>query len=72
MFNFTFPTFNKEHVAWLREGLVSWNKRREEQDFIPYFDGADLKKELQGAPYPPQEETLDSGLGYGQIDMSGP
>ena len=63
MFDFMFPTFDREHMDWLREGLVSWNKRREEQDFHPYFSGADLKKELQEAPYPPQEETLDSGLG---------
>lgn len=47
-------------MDWLSEGLDSWNRRREEQGFVPYFDGADLKKELQGAPYPPQEETLDS------------
>lgn len=51
MFNFMLPTFNKEHVAWLREGLVSWNKRREEQDFIPYFDGVNLEKELLGEQY---------------------
>ena len=58
MFNFMFPTFNREHMDWLREGLVSWNKRREEQDFIPYFDGADLKKELLGAQYPLRKGPL--------------
>ena len=48
-------------MDWLREGLDSWNRRREEQDFLPYFNGADFKKELQGAEkYPPREETLDS------------
>ena len=45
-------------MDWLREGPDSWNRRREKEDFFPYFNGADLKKELQGAPYPPQEETL--------------
>lgn len=59
MFNFTFPTFNKEHVAWLREGTASWNERRKEQNFfIPCFDGADLKKELLGAQHPPQKGLL--------------
>ena len=56
-----FPTFNIEHMNWLLEGLDSWNRRREEQDFVPYFDGADLKEELlKGTQYPPQKETLDS------------
>ena len=67
MFNFRLPTLTEKHVAWLREGLVSWNRRRKdkERDFIPCFDGADLKKELQEAPeapYPPQEEILGSSL----------
>ena len=57
-----FPIFDRKHMNWLREGLASWNKRREEQDFYPHFDGADLKKELLGAPYPPQEEIPGSGL----------
>ena len=49
-------------MDWLREGLDSWNRRRKEQDFFPRFDGADLIKELQGAPYPPQEKIPGSGL----------
>ena len=49
-------------MDWLCEGPDSWNRRREKEDFFPYFNGADLKKELQGAPYPPQEETLDSDI----------
>ena len=49
-------------MNWLREGLDFWNRRREEQDFLPHFDGADLKKELKGTQYPPQEETLDSDV----------
>ena len=58
------PTFNRKHMDWLREGLDSWNRRREEQDFFPYFNGADLKKKLQGTPYPPQKghpDWLDRG-----------
>lgn len=48
-------------MDWLREGLVPWNRRREDQNFVPHFDGADFKKELQGArQYLPQEKTLDS------------
>ena len=65
-----FPTFNREHMDWLREGLDSWNRRREKEDFLPHFDGADLKKELRGAPYPPPKETL--GLGVPLFSPSGP
>ena len=47
-------------MDWLREGADSWNRRREEQDFIPYFDGAYLEKELRGPQqYPPKEGLLD-------------
>ena len=56
-------------MDWLREGPVSWNRRREEQDFLPYFNGADLGKELRGPQqyrqYPPREGLLgwlDRGL----------
>ena len=59
------PTFNRKHMNWLRQGPVSWNRRREGEDFVPHFDGADIKKELQGAQqYPPQEghpDWLDRG-----------
>ena len=57
-------------MDWLCEGLDSWNRRREEQDFFPHFDGADLKKELREAPYPPQKETL--GLGGPFLSPRGP
>ena len=56
-------------MDWLREGPVSWNRRREKEDFVPYFNGADLGKELRGpqqySQYPPREGLLgclDRGL----------
>lgn len=46
-------------MDWLREGLVPWNRRREEQDFfIPRFDGVNLEKELLGARYPLRKGPL--------------
>ena len=33
---------NAQHIEWLREGVESWNKRRNEQDFGPDFSGANL------------------------------
>ena len=55
-------------MDWLREGLVSWNRRRKEQDFIPCFDGAHLTRELQGAPYPPQEKIPGPGSRIPALD----
>ena len=65
-------------MNWLCEGLDSWNRKRKEQDFFPHFDGADLEKELRGAPYPPQKETLGlrapffspRGPSLGKIDLN--
>lgn len=65
------PTFNIDHVNWLREGPIFWNRRREEQDFVPYFDGADLEKELRGAPYP-RQEAIDWDLGRLSFSPRGP
>lgn len=41
---------NQQHIAWLLEGVGSWNARREEDDFRPDFEGADLgEADLRGA-----------------------
>ena len=65
------PTFDRDHVNWLREGLDSWNRRRKKQLFVPYFDGADLEKELWGAPYP-RQEAIDWDLGRPSFIPRGP
>lgn len=33
---------NTDHIAWLSEGVESWNERRTQSDFFPDFDGANL------------------------------
>ena len=33
---------NPEHIQWLREGVESWNKRREDDDFRPDFESVDF------------------------------
>ena len=41
---------NQKHVKWLREGVETWNKKREEEDFIPDLSGANLRSaDLSGA-----------------------
>lgn len=41
---------NEQHIAWLLEGAEAWNARREKEDFVPDFEGADLREaDLRGA-----------------------
>ena len=65
------PTFNREHVDWLCEGLDSWNRRREGRFFLPHFDGVYLEKELRGASYP-RQEAIDWDLGRPSFIPRGP
>ena len=37
---------NKQHIEWLREGVDSWNKRRQEESFKPDFDGQKFRDVL--------------------------
>lgn len=34
---------NEQHIEWLREGGVSWNARRQSDDFKPDFENADFR-----------------------------
>ena len=40
---------NSDHIRWLLEGVESWNRRREQQDFKPDFEGANIYDEFQRA-----------------------
>ncbi len=40
---------NSQHIAWLLEGVESWNKRFLERDFTPDFEGADIYWEFRMA-----------------------
>ena len=33
---------NSDHIKWLLNGIESWNSRREQEDFVPDFSGADI------------------------------
>lgn len=37
---------NEQHIEWLREGVDSWNKRRQEESFEPDFDGQKFRDVL--------------------------
>ena len=40
---------NPEHIKWLLEGVKAWNMRRQQEDFLPDFAGANLYEEFQKA-----------------------
>lgn len=42
---------NSEHIRWILEGVASWNARREQSDFWPDFDRANLPAVFQGSSY---------------------
>ena len=37
-----------QHLVWLLEGVDSWNKRRNEEDFVPNLEGADINAAFGG------------------------
>ncbi|SMX28018.1 Secreted effector protein PipB [Pelagimonas phthalicica] len=58
---------NKRHIEWLREGIISWNARREKDTtFVPDLTGADLRGlELEGVNL--RSSKLDSANFSGAI-----
>jgi uncharacterized protein YjbI with pentapeptide repeats len=53
---------NPQHIEWLLEGVEAWNKRREEDRFIPDFEEADIRGNFKHA------SKLD---GNGRVDLRG-
>ena len=53
---------NTDHIAWIREGVASWNARREQSDFWPDFEGANLPAIFQGSSYSPASIHLGTSL----------
>ncbi len=53
---------NEKHIKWLLEGVEKWNKRRESQDFHPYFASVDITEIFR------QAGKLDHN---GRVSLSG-
>lgn len=53
---------NSEHLQWLKEGVQSWNDRRNRLHFRPDFDGANITALLKGPLYNPQGIPTDISL----------
>ena len=53
---------NTDHIAWIREGVAAWNARREQSEFWPDFEGANLPAIFQGPSYSPASIHLGTSL----------
>ena len=53
---------NQEHIDWILEGTESWNARREQNEFWPDFDGANLPAIFQGSSHSPSSNQLGTSL----------
>ena len=40
---------NPTHIKWLLEGVTAWNKRREQEDFVPDFESTNIYKEFRNS-----------------------
>ena len=40
---------NPEHIKWLLEGVTAWNTRREQEDFVPDFEGVNIYEAFRNA-----------------------
>ena len=40
---------NPQHIEWLLEGVEAWNERREEDDFVPDFENANIYEAFNAA-----------------------
>ena len=57
---------DSEHIEWLLEGRVAWNKHRRDYDFIPDFSGEDIATRLLDARIVSREGNPD----LRRIDLS--
>ena len=61
---------DRKHVAWLLEGVESWNNRRKQNDFVPDLSRIVLKEEFLKAGRHDQIDQYGSVFLQG-IDLSG-
>ena len=47
---------NSEHIEWLLEGVEAWNRRREQEDFRPDFEGADIPSKFREKKHSSENE----------------
>ena len=63
---------NPEHIEWLREGVDSWNARREKDPFTPDLEGANLYQELQDdSSFWRRDEIRLSGINLRDANLKG-
>ena len=60
------PPTNSQHVAWLNEGVESWNRRRKDEPFDPVLTGIVVVGDRENERY-----LLRFGTPLSQTDLSG-
>ena len=65
------PRANPQHVAWLNEGVESWNRRRKESPFTPDLTWLPVGVEIGGPMYPTDDGYLVPGNDFSGVDLSG-
>lgn len=63
---------NPEHIIWLREGVGSWNRLRQEQPFTPDLSGEDVSAALAGhlPGSDPMYDVSLAGINFAGADLS--
>ena len=70
---------NSQHIEWLRQGVDEWNKRRNNEDFVPDLEGANISGMFDGGGLVDSAESairqayqgkLDNDAGLSGIDLS--
>ena len=62
---------DRQHLAWLLEGVDSWNRRRNEEDFVPNLDGADINAEFGGFDDTSKSQIPLEGINLSKSKLSG-
>ena len=63
---------NPDHIKWLLEGVDSWNQRREQQDFTPNFEDANIYEEFQNSGKLDKDDYIPlAGINLGRANFRG-
>lgn len=64
------PRANPQHVAWLNEGVESWNRRRKEEPFKPVLTGISVGEQPNDWMFPFGPGSLPTKINLRRINLS--
>lgn len=62
---------DQQHLEWLLEGTAAWNQRRENDDFVPNFEGVDIRSAFENANKLMPAEVKDLTRESYRFDLQG-